>query len=293
MDMLEKICNLIKDRITMFLARASIWIEIVSAVVTALSQLLLWHTETFVKCLPYFTLEQVKLFKDEHLQYFIWIPLLLIIISLISRSARFKFIAVLEGKVSGLTDELTTMQSIKDNISSLFMHHLIAIANALKFTDEERISLYIKRRNKRGHAVLTLCTRYSISDTYKKPGRPEYKIQNGVIGKAWDKGEICIKFPDWQIDEEAYIKKCKEYGYDSKLVKKLAMHPRLIYGYRIANENKLKYESLIIIESMKENFATNEDINKVVALHRESMYSLVSDFREAIPLLPNASERGF
>ena len=271
------------------------WIEILSAVATALAQLALWHPEIFAKIIPFISEQRIIEFKDKYPQYLVWVPLGILIFAIVLRYIRGKKIKDLEMRIEGLNSELLSMQSIKDNVGLLGTYHLLLISRDLNATAEERVSLYVFRRDKSGARFFDLVGRFSYSDSYKQPGRSTYPFGQGVIGLAWDKGEVEIfDLPDWCLDQAEYIRKSKDIGnLKTKYVKQLSMHPRYLFGCRIADEDNRRYDSVLVVESMDAGFGRHCNVRSVLQKYKAHLYSFVDDMKDVLPTLAKAREKGF
>lgn len=111
---------------------------------------------------------------------------------------------------------------------------------------DARVSVY---RHKDDHFILL--ARHSQSPVLESRGRGRYDDSEGLIGRAWERGEgVVVGLPD---ERGAWERTCvSEYGMDAASVAGIAMQAKSLVGKRFDSEVRPKSPvGLIVIESTK------------------------------------------
>lgn len=91
-------------------------------------------------------------------------------------------------KSNKINDLESKLNEVVNETNELFNSYLRLLLKNLNFTHTERISVYKVYDNK-----FKLIGRTSVDPTLSNPGRSEYPITDGFIGKGWREGEFFIK----------------------------------------------------------------------------------------------------
>lgn len=284
---IRKVLDFIFDRIDVIF-------EVLGVVAVGLSGYIMSFSDSQSGGVFFNSNQELVQFRATYQSGLLWGPIVILVIGIIARAVTMKAVSKLESMNEKLQLELRSMQSIKDNLEVIVNHLLYAIARELSFTPNERVSFYIKRKNKDNKTEFALCGRYSPSESYNKPGRSSYPLNEGVIGKAWDTGEFeTSEFPDWADSADKYISICHDkFGMKAKSTRKLAMHPRYMYARRIGNADGREYKSIIVIESNSCDFSHKNEIKRVVDAHQSGLFEFARDFHSIMPAVSRAKEMG-
>lgn len=174
---------------------------------------------------------------------------------------------------------LTDYCNLKQHLDLIFKHHLISIYQSLSCTSTERISLYIVKNNQ-----FIRCARYSQNPSYNKPGRAAYPINQGVIGKAWESSIFFAHdLPDYEKRKEQYFDDSfSKFGISKNEAMAFNMHSRLYLGYRISDKEEVNYNGVIILESIRPRFRSQNEIVAVLSRNRECLFKLIRDFQDSL-----------
>ena len=174
------------------------------------------------------------------------------------------------------TNAYEKIQLITSNTKNLFDGFLINISKKLEFTegDPTRLSLYIHDGNKQ----FVRCGRYSPNPKFNKPGRPAYPDNIGCIGEGWHNGWI-------------FANNNTRHGMTQKQCKTLTMNSKLYVVMRIDTADS-RPVALLVLESMKKNRFTEENIKELLYPFKDEIATLVVNLKDYIPTPIYASERG-
>lgn len=132
-------------------------------------------------------------------------------------------------------------------LRSILEAGVLALMNELKVDfNEARVSVY---RHKDDHFILL--SRQSLSPVLKSRGRGRYPDTEGLIGRAWEKGEgVVVDLPE---NRDAWERMCvAEYDMEPKSVSGIAMQSKSLVGKRFDSDVRPKSPvGLIVIESTK------------------------------------------
>ena len=184
-------------------------------------------------------------------------------------------------------EQLKQYALLRQNIDLIFKYHLISIGNSLRFSHDERISLYIIHKNR-----FVCCARHSNNPMICKPGRASYPLDEGIISEAWRTGKaFSSRFPNIKKGKDEYARWNKlNYSIPEEVVNGFSMFPRLMFGYRISNSNLSEHNAVVIIESNRKNYASEGELIIVLQRNMECLFNLIKDFYDYIPALARAEE---
>ena len=137
---------------------------------------------------------------------------------------------------------------------------------SVDFTDA-RVSVY---RYKNDHFILL--TRRSGSPRLASRGRGRYPVGEGLIGKAWDKGEgIVLGLPD---ERAAWEARCvAEHGMEPRTVAGIAMQSQSLVGKRIDGRDARRTPvGLVVLESLKKRGVAGATLDE---LRNAAIYPLL------------------
>ena len=128
------------------------------------------------------------------------------------------------------------------NTSSAFLEYL---SNQLNLTHNERLSVYMIVALDDKEEYLQIFGRYSKHHEHNKLNRKRFPKDQGVIGRAFIKGEYDeIFFPE---NESDYYDKCREFGILKKDAKNIRMKSRSFYPFIVNNITHSNNENVIVL----------------------------------------------
>ena len=155
--------------------------------------------------------------------------------------------------------------------SSAFLEYL---SNQLKLTHNERLSVYMIVALDDKEEYLQIFGRYSKHHEHNKLNRKRFPKDQGVIGRAFIKGEYDeIFFPE---DESNYYDKCREFGILKKDVKNIRMKSRSFYPFIVNNITHSNNKNVIILL---------ESLTSEYQFDKESMEKFLINYPEFIRYL--------
>ncbi len=157
---------------------------------------------------------------------------------------------------SELTTRLLRLKNIEDNLETIFNVWLQYILEYFELDASWRVSLYIfDDRGKDENDRFLFVSRYSKDPQFIRKGRNEFKVNQGIIGKAWQNNK-CSKFFKKDISEAEYVDiLVNKYNFSFDEASALRMKSKSILGNVILNNNHLKV-GIVILESI--NFLNKE-----------------------------------
>ena len=167
----------------------------------------------------------------------------------------------LKRKLDQANLEISSLLLIKQNIGRIFQCCLQDIANALKFTTQERISLYIILDDE-----FALCSRISSNPRWQECGRSSYPKAQGIIGRAWEERQ-CFEnqMPQYSKNNKKYVNYMKKkYHVPIDVTEALSMKSRLYFGYRLDDHNGQAPVGVFVIESLASEKFTEEELINVL-----------------------------
>lgn len=143
--------------------------------------------------------------------------------------------------------EEVLQRASRDYFGQLRVELARVLGEVLGLGDGERISLY-RHRNGR----FQLLGRYSESPLLdKRPMRPFYPEDEGVIGAAWRDGRAFEPgLPDPETDGEDYYRTVRErWGVDRRTAEAMTMQARSLIGCAIYEPRGVERVAVVVVES--------------------------------------------
>lgn len=149
--------------------------------------------------------------------------------------------------VSGKETQQKTLKDLMKAACLCIRNQIVECSgNSVGECDSLRVSLYIIVPNgSKGEKGFSCCGRYSKNLRYAQIGRNIYPITQGVIGRAWEKGEYCKNA--LPLDPSEYMREMTTLGYTENEVRQFTMNAHFIYAKRIEDSN-LSPSGLIVVE---------------------------------------------
>ena len=169
-------------------------------------------------------------------------------------------IAISDNKIQDENCELNTrlnkLRNIENNLETIFNAWLQYIIEYFELDASWRVSLYIfDDRGKEENDRFLFVSRYSKDPQFKRKGRNEFKVNQGVIGKAWENNQYS-KFFKKDISDKDYVDiLVNKYNFSIGEANALTMKSKSILGNLILNNHHLKV-GIVILESI--NFLNKE-----------------------------------
>lgn len=194
-------------------------------------------------------------------------------------------------KIDSLTKKLARYQSFVSGISSVVKIYFSIVARRCNFSANERVSFYILE--KRGK--LSISDRNAINPDYQGVHRQSFSSKEGVISLARKQVSVLVdNLPDYSIDKTSYVKVCKkEFNLSEQTIKGLTMKARFYYAYRFSSPDQQKYNSIVVIESMRAVFMEKQALDHLFGMDNDFIYTLVDVFGPQLPRLRISREKEF
>lgn len=199
-------------------------------------------------------------------------------------------ITTLQETISDLKVVAKRFNTVHDNLHLIFLRHLEAIGDTLKFGCTDRISLYVLDGDR-----FVQIARHSQNPEYKKRGRLIYPINQGVIAETRSDNELIYRasLPDYKTSPAKYVEVLsKKYGMNKDVVEGLTMHPRFMAGLRISSPDGNDWKAVLIVESGRANAWQKKEICDVLTRNKTCMYKLMCDFPDCISSISAAQKEG-
>jgi hypothetical protein len=220
------------------------------------------------------------------LGFTLWSGMVLNIAGEIWKQKRAPRLHQLEKQVSDLE---TFVREAKLNYENILHRDLAILANELKFTTNERISVY-KHEGK----AFVMLGRYSANPEFQKKGRKIYADNEGCIGQAYATGSFFKVFSDPGKEWAEYLKEHIALGLKKKIIQKLTMKSRSYFVKALDDGKFGKRLAVVVFES------TQLGILQPTELERKMDENEGYRISEALKILANteptptlASKEGF
>lgn len=134
----------------------------------------------------------------------------------------------LKSQVAGLERDLASARRAHENLVGL---ELSALADRLKYSSSERISLFVPV----GESRFELIGRWSVTTLYRTVPQRPYPVDQGVLGTAWARGEASISdLPSPETDRDNWQRRLlQECGIPNDVSSKLRMRCRTYVAFSI------------------------------------------------------------
>lgn len=162
-----------------------------------------------------------------------------------------------EEKAGKIIDLENSFSSVVKERSELFNSYLMLLVKNLNFGHNERISVYKIYENN-----FILIGRSSNNPNLVAPGRSNYPLNEGFIGKAWGEGEFYIHdLPDPSLrNGNNYYQRVNSIcNIPRDVIQGMRMLSRTFYIYRISGFQG-DPKAIIVIESLNANAFTKEEV---------------------------------
>lgn len=188
-------------------------------------------------------------------------------------------IRTLEKEVERLDNELS--QTSK-GYSEIFNGELSLLSDILKFTNDERISVY--KHNKQAFVMIG---RYSSNPNYSKSGRVFYPDNQGCIGQAWAMGESFVDdLPE--TETRWYQKVEKDWSIPQNTARNISMKSKTIAAFAIRKTSISKDNiGVIVFESINCHAFTQDSLKQQLELSEEKRLALLIEKTEPIQPTPS------
>jgi hypothetical protein len=153
--------------------------------------------------------------------------------------------------------------AVKD-LRDYFEANLRVLAQQMHFQGDERISVYEFKEGGFG-----LIGRYSMHHERRKPGRPIYSLDQGIVGLAWEGKEAFVDdLPDPATDLDGYCSAVEAlHGLPADVVRSLRMKSRTLSGHLILDALGDGPVAVIVFESMRPGAFTRQAIEEAFGEH--------------------------
>lgn len=182
--------------------------------------------------------------------------------------------------------------TVHDNLHLIFLRHLEAIGETLRFGRNDRISLYYFDTDE---SAFVQVARHSKNPDYKQPGRWIYPIDEGIIARtrAGDEMVYIPSLPSYEADPQRYVEyMVSNFNMKNDAVEKLTMHPRFMAGMRVSSPDGNDWKAVLIVESDRANAWQKKELNDVLIRNKLCIYKLMCDFPDCVPSIPAARKAG-
>jgi hypothetical protein len=181
----------------------------------------------------------------------------------------------LEEKGTKIVDLESSLNQVVTETVELFNSYLNLLVKNLKFTHNDRISVYKVHEGK-----FCLIGRKSVNPTLESTGRQDYPVDEGLIGKGWAEGEFFIdNLPDPNRNSgNTYynqVNQIKKIPRD--VCNDIRMKSRTYFIYRI-NGYDNEPNSIIVMESMKDKAFKKEDAIEGLKGVKQSLIMFVQKY---------------
>lgn len=172
-------------------------------------------------------------------------------------------------KSTKILDLESKLNEVVSETNELFNSYLKLIVRNLKFSHNERISVYKVYNNK-----FKLLGRSSPNPRLAKIGRKEYPIDKGFIAKGWEEGEFFIDdLPSVDASRTSlnnYIKAVNDIKeIDKEIVESISMKSRSFFVYRL-NGYDSNPKAIIVFESLNsKGFVKNDIIESLKGIKQQ------------------------
>lgn len=227
-------------------------------------------------------LRAINFLQHEYLWYFIIGGLVAWVALILTRIFMDRRVSSLAASNMKLNKDIEQYETLSRNVSSIFGWQLMSIGKVLRFSDDERISLYINDDTNPG--MMKCIARYASRSSYGNCKRL-YPKNEGVIQKVLDHSEgRSWSLPKWPC-ERYYKRSSKEFGLSRATVDALTMHPRWIYGVRIYVEGQVAANGAIVIESNVKEALGEVEVNELIGSRMAMLHDLIERFGNYAPSL--------
>ena len=162
---------------------------------------------------------------------------------------------------------------------------LIFISKSLGATSNERISLYVFDINR---STFDIISRYSYNTKYNVRSRVTYPANEGCIAQAWQHGKDYYEATQ-DTDEQIIADFTTKYKIPKATANKFSMLPRVIYAYRIDDDNS-NAVAVLVFESKSLNKYQEDQIRMIFEGYTDIIKTLVLELRADLPTLSTANE---
>lgn len=188
-----------------------------------------------------------------------------------------------------VSDLETFAREARLNYENILHRDIAILADELKFTANERISVY-----KHDGKAFVMLGRYSANAEYQKKGRKIYPENEGCIGQAYATGSFFKEFPDPDQEWENYLKEHISLGLKKKVIQKLTMKSRSYFVKALDDGRFGARLAVVVFESTQEGILQPNELER--RMNENEGYRIC----EALKMLANteptptlASKEGF
>ena len=194
-----------------------------------------------------------------------------------------------QGELDCIRSELETLQH---GVSEIFRKYLTHLSEAFGCGNGERLSLYVLR-NDGGSYNIELMRRYSENGSLIGLGRPKYSIEEGVIGKAWEKKHYYLtNLPDPERDFTSYKREqMYEFGYSEAMIRNFSMKARTYFAYKVSQKDRCV--GFLVVESLNNKFQTESTLCEILCKHNDFLYFMLEKFKNKVPTYDKAMKEAF
>ena len=194
-----------------------------------------------------------------------------------------------QGELDCIKSELETLQH---GVSEIFHKYLMHLSEASGCGNNERLSLYVVCNDSEPDTI-ELMRRYSENGSLRKLGRPKYRIDEGVIGKAWEsKYYYLTNLPDPERDFTSYKRQqmC-EFGYSETMVRNFSMKARTYFAYKVSQKDRCV--GFLVVESLANKFKDELSLCEIFCKHNDFLYFMLEMFKNKVPTYDKAMKEDF
>ena len=194
-----------------------------------------------------------------------------------------------QNELDCIRSELETLQH---GVSEIFHKYLMHLSEVSGCGNSERLSLYVVCKAGEPDNI-ELMRRYSENGSLGKLGRPKDRIDEGVIGKAWEsKYYYLTNLPDPGRDFTSYKRQqmC-EFGYSETMVKNFSMKARTYFAYKVSQKDRCV--GFLVVESLANKFKDESSLYEIFCKHNDFLYFMLEMFKNKVPTYDKAMKENF
>ena len=181
--------------------------------------------------------------------------------------------------INDLANEKHNNKKIKEEYYSLCSNYLKEIFEPFFSSvtvGNSRVSIYKHQGNH-----FTLLGRCSDNPLFNKKGLQIYSDTEGFIALGWQNSTYKIhNIPEWKHKGATYKSFMKEKCIiQEDRLKKLTMHSRSFYIYRLDNPNSTNPHGIIVFEKMNETEINIQKVEEAFVTHKNQIIALLKSMK--------------
>ncbi|WP_437597595.1 hypothetical protein WMF28_33495 [Sorangium sp. So ce590] len=182
------------------------------------------------------------------------------------------------------------VEKLRSNYTDMLDTQLSILSNALRLTDKERVSVYMRSVN-----VFVTFARYSRHPTFTERGRKLYPATEGVIARAWADGSaIEMDLPDPERKEAEYRKvQGKRCGMPAASLSSIRMRSRSYAAFAIDDIADIRRVAVIVFESTSPSLPVDEIRKELADGEARRIAEFINRYKAYEPDVGYAQQEGF